>query len=207
RSRLAQMIDALAEREGRPAAEVARDWFARYSDALIVPLVRLYTDLGLVTEPHQQNTLLELEDCWPARGVIREGRLFHRAAAHADLAEALPDIGERSETTLSEDDAEPRLVHYLFLNNALGVISALGTAGLADEAELLRDLRAVLERERERAAGAPYPATVLDRLLDAPTWPVKGNMRTRLEDFDELGGGTANSNVFVSILNPLKSVT
>jgi siderophore synthetase component len=203
RSRLAQIIDALAEREGRDEAEVAREWFARYCDALVVPLIRLYTEVGLTTEPHQQNTLLELEDSWPARGVIREGRIFHREAAHTDLAAALPGIGEDSETKLEEDDAEARLVHYLLLNNALGVISALGVAGLADEAELLRDLRGVLERERERAAEAPYPATVFDRLLDAQTWPVKGNMRTRLEDFDELAGGTANSHVFVSILNPL----
>ncbi|MDQ3677257.1 MAG: hypothetical protein M3401_10720 [Actinomycetota bacterium] len=206
RSRLAQIIGALAEREDRSEAEIARDWFARYCDALIVPLVRLYTELGLATEPHQQSTLLELESSWPARGVIRQGRIFHREVAHADLADALPDVGADSDTTLEEDVAEERFIHYLFFNNALGVISALGVAGLADESELLRDLRQVLERERERAAEAPYPATVLDRLLDDPIWPVKGNMRTRLEDFDELAGGTSNSNVFVSILNPLQGV-
>lgn len=47
----------------------------------------------------------------------------------------------------------------------------------------MRDLRDILERERERAADAPYPATVFDRLLDAETW--------------------ANSNIFSSILNQL----
>ncbi len=206
RSRLAQLIDAIAQRDGRPADEVAREWFARYCASLVVPLLRLYTEVGLVAESHQQNTLLELEDSWPARTVLRSGRLFHRAAARADLAQALPDIGELSETTLDEADAEPRVMHYLFLNNALGVISALGLAELADEAELLRDLRAVLERERERASAARYRATIFDRLLDDPTWDVKGNLRTRLEDFDELAGGTANSNVFVSILNPLRTI-
>lgn len=206
RSRLAQIVAAIAERDGRDEAEVAREWFARYCDTLVVPFLRLYTQLGLVGEPHQQNTLLELEDGWPVRAVSREGRVFHREVAREDLAKALPDIGSTSESTLSDEDAEPRLIHYLLANNAFGVISALSVPGLADEEDLLRDLRGVLEREREHAADAPYPATVLDRLLDDTTWPVKGNMRTRLEDFDELAGGTANSNVFVSILNPLKVI-
>lgn len=120
RSRLAQIVGSLAERDGRYEAEAARDWFARYCDALVAPLVRLYSELGLSGEPHQRSTLLELDDGWPARGVLREGRLFHREAAHDDLVKALPGIGEDSDSMLAKDVAEQRLVHYLFFNNALG---------------------------------------------------------------------------------------
>ena len=57
RSRLARS----SRRSPRAAeAEVAREWFARYCEVVVVSLVRLYLDLGLCFEPHQQNTLLEL---------------------------------------------------------------------------------------------------------------------------------------------------
>ena len=205
RSRLAQIVSALAAREGRSEDEVARAWFERYAEVVIVPLVRLYLELGLCLEPHQQNVLLELDGGLPARAVYRDGRIFHRAAAHDDLVAVVPGLGEGSDSGLEEQLAEAHLIHYLFLNNALGVVSALGSAGLADEPQLLRDLRALLERERERESR--YPATVLDRLIDDETWPVKGNLRARLNDLDELSGGILNSTIFVSILNPLLSVS
>ena len=106
-------------------------------------------------EPHQQNVLLELEDGWPARAVYRDSQgYFHREAAHADITAIVPGIGEASESIFPEALADERLVYYPFVNNALGVVDALGVAGCADERVLLGDLRAVLERERARAGAA-----------------------------------------------------
>ena len=42
--------------------------------------------LGLTIETDQQNTLLELEDGWPVRGVLRETHGSPQAAAHDDIA-------------------------------------------------------------------------------------------------------------------------
>lgn len=205
RSRLGAIVGAIAGREGRSEADVARDWFAGYCDVVLVSLLRLFLDLGLCMEPHAQNVLLELEDGWPARAVYRDSQgYFHRAAAHADMAAIVPGIGEASESIFPEALADERLVYYPFLNNALGVVNALGVAGVADERDLLRDLRALLERERARAVGAPYPATLLDRLLDDATWPCKANLRTRLHDLDELVGDIASQSVYVRIANPLR---
>jgi siderophore synthetase component len=203
-SRLGQIVAALARDAGRTEAEVARDWFGRYCDVVIVPLVRLFMQLGLCMEPHQQNVLLELEAGWPARAVYRDSQgYFHREAAHADITAIMPGIGEASESIFPEALADERLVYYPFVNNALGVIGALGVAGCADEPVLLADLRALLERER--AAGAPYPMTLLDRLLDDATWPCKANLRTRLHDLDELIGDIATQSVYVTIPNPLRA--
>ena len=206
RSRLGAIVGAIAQREGRGEAEVARDWFARYCDVVLVSLLRLFLDLGLCMEPHAQNVLLELDEGWPVRAVYRDSQgYFHREAAHADMTAIVPGIGEASESIFPEALADERLVYYPFLNNALGVINALGVAGVADERVLLGDLRALLERERERAGrrGASYPATLLDRLLDDDTWPCKANLRTRLHDLDELVGDIASQSVYVRIANPL----
>ena len=203
RSRLGAIVVALALRTARDVDDVAREWFARYCAVVIEPLVRLYLEVGLCMEPHQQNVVLELEDGWPARAVYRDSQgYFHRAAAHNDITAIMPGVGETSESIFAEALADERLVYYPFLNNALGVINALGVAGCIDERTLLNDLRALLERLRER--GGRYPVTLLDRLLDDPTWPCKANLLTRMNDLDELAGDFASQSVYVTIPNPLR---
>ncbi len=59
--------------------------------------------------------------------------------------------------------------------------------------------------ERERARGGRYPHTLLDRLLDDERWPCKGNLRTRLNDMDELVGDIAEQSVYVTLPNPLRA--
>lgn len=176
-SRLGQIVARLAEQSGRPVAELARAWFARYAEVAIVPLLRLYAELGLSIQTDQQNTLLELEGGWPVRCVLRDARCcLVGQAAHDDVAVGAAGIGEGP-----------------FLDNALAVINALGVAGAIEEIELLADLKALLERERERGDDA---ATLLQRLLTAPTWPCKAQMRTRLNEED----------TYVQIPNPLHGV-
>ncbi len=209
-SRLGAIVGAIAAREDRSENDVARQWFARFCDVVLVSLLRLFLDLGLCMEPHQQNVLLELEDGWPARAVYRDSQgYFHREAAHADMTAIVPGIGEASESIFPEALADERLVYYPFVNTALGVVNALGVAGVAGEHVLLGDLRALLERERARAranAGG-YPATLLDRLLDDLMWPCKANLRTRVHDMDELTGDIATQSVYVRIANPLREAT
>ncbi len=176
-SRLGQIVARLAEESGRPVADVAREWFARYADVAIVPLLRLYAELGLSLQSDQQNTLLELDGGWPARSVLRDARgALVGQAAHDDVPAGGAGIGEGP-----------------FLDNALGVINALGVAGAVEEIELLADLKALLQREHERGDNA---ATLLNRLLTAPTWPCKAQMRSRLHEED----------TYIQIPNPLHGV-
>jgi spermidine-citrate ligase len=176
-SRLAQVVARLAEASDRPAAEVAREWFARYAEVTVVPLLRLYAEPGLSLRTDQQDTLLELDGGWPVRSVLRDARgALHGQAAHDDIPVGGAGIGEGP-----------------FLDNALAVINALGVAGLIEEIVLLGDLKALLERELERGGHA---ATLLERLLNDATWPCKANMRTRLHEEAQ----------YVQIPNPLHGV-
>ena len=177
-SRIGQIVAGLADRSGRPAEEVAREWFARYAEIAILPLLHLCERLGLAIETNQQNTLLELEDGWPQHVVLRETHGAPQSnAAHDDLAARGPGLGEGP-----------------FLDNALSVINALGVAGHVEEIVLLGDLKALLERER---AGSDGETALLDRLLDDATWPCRANLRTRMHnDVDR----------YVQIPNPLHGV-
>jgi siderophore synthetase component len=178
-SRLAQIVARLVEGSGRLPEDVAREWFGRYAEIAVVPLLHLSAKLGLSIASDQRNTLIELEDGWPVRCVLRETHGSPQQAAHDDIAATGPGIGEGP-----------------FLDNALSVINALGVAGHVEEIVLLADLKALLQHERERAAGEG-PTALLDRLLDDPTWPCRANMRTRMHnDVDR----------YVQIPNPLHGV-
>jgi siderophore synthetase component len=201
RSRLAAIVAAIASREHRDEAGVAREWFARFADVVVRSLIRLYLDVGLCFEAHQQNTLVELQDGWPVHGVYRDSQgYFHREAAHRDLTRVIPGLGEVTESIFPESLADERLVYYLFVNLSLGVVNALGPC--TDERVLLADLRRLLEEERTR--GGRYPASLLDRLLDDETWPCKANLLTRAHDMDELVGDISTQSVYVTLPNPLR---
>lgn len=206
-SRLGSIVRRLADDGGMPLHAAGRTWFEAFCDVAVVSLVRLYLDAGLCFEPHQQNTLLELDRAGlPQRCIYRDSQgYFHREAAHDDVCQVLPGHGEASESIFPEALADERLVYYPFLNLTLGIVNALGAAGCADEGVLLADLRRCLETERSR--GGRYPATLLDRLLDDERWPCKGNLRTRLHDMDELVGDIETQSVYVTVPNPLMAVS
>ncbi|NED94876.1 hypothetical protein G1H11_06075 [Phytoactinopolyspora alkaliphila] len=201
RSRLAAIVASIAHREHRRESDVAREWFARFGDVVVRSLLRLYLDVGLCFEAHQQNTLVELDRGWPVHGVYRDSQgYFHREAAHGDLTRVIPGLGESTESVFPEPLADERLVYYLFVNLTLGVVNALGEYG--DEQVLLTDLSRLLEQERAR--GGRYPASLLDRLLDDHSWPCKANLLTRVHDMDELAGDISTQSVYVTLPNPLR---
>ncbi|HEX6389589.1 MAG TPA: IucA/IucC family protein, partial [Solirubrobacteraceae bacterium] len=111
-SRLAQIVARLADSSGRLVEDVAREWFGRYTEVALVPLLRLGAQLGISVQTNQLGTLLELEDGWPVRCVLRETYGAPQPAAHDDIDATGPGLGEGP-----------------FLDNALSVINALGVAG------------------------------------------------------------------------------
>jgi len=196
RSRLGQIVERLAQESGRSEADVAREWFGKYMELVVTSLARVYREIGLYVETDQRNTLLELEGGWPVRAVLRDSQGFlHREAAHDDIAEAVPGMGEGTGAMRLESDEDRPVEGIAFFTDALGVINALGAAGAIEETVLLGDLRALLEREREREGR--YPPAVLDRVLDGSTWPLKASLTSRLHDAGDM---------YVAVSNPLHGV-
>jgi siderophore synthetase component len=157
----------------------------------------------LCFEAHGQNSLLELQDGYPARYLYRDSQgYFHRAAAHEDFCRAIPRLGEATESIFPEDLANERLVYYLIINQVFSVINALGTQGLADEANLMREFASLLER----VAGEEtrYPLDMIDHLLTREHLPCKGNLLTQLFNMDELVGDIATQSVYVDIPNVIR---
>ncbi|MCX5061841.1 iron transporter [Streptomyces sp. NBC_01396] len=204
-SRLAMVVTRLAGRTGRPREAVAAEWFLRYLQQVVRPVLWLDAEAGIALEAHQQNTLVLLDaDGWPAGGRYRDNQGYYfRESRRAELSERLPSIGERSDTFVSDEVTDERFAYYLAINNVLGLIGAFGSQRLADERLLLAAFRRFLS---DIASGPARLHTSLPaHLLDSPVLRCKANLLTRLHGLDELVGPVDTQSVYVTIANPLHS--
>jgi siderophore synthetase component len=200
-SRLAAVVRELAAAAGRPAAEVASEWFRRYLAVAADPLLWLYGARGIALEAHQQNSVVELAEGWPAGFRYRDNQGYYFKASAADrLRRLLPGLSQASDTVCDDAVADERFGYYLAVNHLFGIVGTLGRDGVADERDLLADLAAHLAAwARTHPPVPPLVAT----LLGSPRLRVKANLRTRLDDMDELVGPLASQSVYVEVANPL----
>ncbi|MGW4686196.1 IucA/IucC family protein [Streptomyces sp. NPDC004244] len=198
RSRLVETVSRLAAATGRPNSAVATEWFLRYLDHVVLPVLSFDALAGIALEAHRQNTLVLLDPAgWPAGGRYRgnQGYCF-RASRRAELERRVPGIGTGGDTFVSDAVADERFTQCLGIDNVLGLIGAFGSQGLADERVLLAAFRHFLGK----ASGlGPLPA----RLLDSPTLRCEANLLTRRGGLDELVGPVDSRSVYVTITNPL----
>ncbi|MFJ2781130.1 IucA/IucC family protein [Kitasatospora sp. NPDC087315] len=200
-SRLGDTLRALAARCGRPLRTVAAEWFLRYLETVVLPVLWLDGQAGIALEAHQQNSLVLLDaDGWPNGGRYRDNQgFYYRESAAERLAARLPGLGARSDTFLADEVIDHHFAYYLGINHILGLIGAFGSQRLAGESVLLAALRGFLSGPRVTATGSALPGL----LLDAPTLPCKANLLTRINGMDELVGPVATQSVYVDIPNPV----
>ncbi|WP_405675597.1 IucA/IucC family protein [Streptomyces sp. NBC_01511] len=199
-SRLADIVAHLVARTGRSTGAVAAEWFLRYLDHVVRPVLWLDATAGVALEAHQQNTLVVLDpDGWPVGGRYRDNQGYYFRESHRDaLDRRLPGIGRISDTFVPDDITDERFAYYLGINNVFGLIGAFGSQCLADERVLLAACRQFLARAA--VLGSPLPR----QLLEASTLRCKANLLTRLHGLDELVGPVDTQSVYVSIANPLR---
>lgn len=198
-SRLADIVRRLAAATGRTTTAVAAEWFLRYLDRVVRPVLWLDGHAGVALEAHQQNTLVLLDaEGWPVGGRYRDNQGYYFRESHrAALERRLPGIGSVSDTFVSDPVTDERFAYYLGINNVFGLIGAFGAQQLADEQMLLAAFRRFLGAAS--ALGSPLPA----HLLETPRLRCKANMLTRLHGLDELVGPVDTQSVYVTITNPL----
>ncbi|MFF8382958.1 IucA/IucC family protein [Streptomyces kanasensis] len=205
RSRLASLVHAIATRTGRPVGDVGEEWFARYAERVVGPVLWLYATYGLGLEAHQQNTLVTVDgDGWPAGGRYRDNQGYYFSPGRSDaLYGWVPGVGRDLGTYVADDVIDERLAYYVGINNLLGLAGALGSQWLADEARLLRHA----DRFLADAAAAHGDRLRLASLLrEEPTLRCKANLLTRVRGMDELTGPLEAQSVYVDIPNPVVEV-
>ena len=200
-NRLQHIITALAEQEQRSTADIAADWFARFLQVAVEPMLGVYMRFGMAFEAHQQNTLLALDQLWPAKFWLRDNQGFYYIEEYAQQIIALfPVLATDAQSVGPKSFVDERVLYYLFGNTIFGLINALGATEFITEKTLLAQLQRTLQ-----ALLVQHPhSTLLHTLLHADTLPYKGNLLTRLHELDELLAPLEFQSVYVTINNPLK---
>jgi siderophore synthetase component len=200
-SRLGTLVATLAEREGRPTAEVAVEWFRRYFSVGLRPVLWLYLRYGFGVEAHQQNSVVLLDEGYPTGFRYRDNQGFYFPESRYDRLDGiLPGVGDRTDTICGDDIADQRMCYWTVLNNAFGVIATLGKSGLVGERRLLAVLR---EELRSLRAVDHDGSSLLDSLLTESALTRQSNFLTRFHDIDELADSVESASVFVDVPNPL----
>ncbi|MFE7649937.1 IucA/IucC family protein [Streptomyces phaeoluteigriseus] len=204
-SRLAALVTRLATVTGRPREAVAAEWFLRYLEQVVRPVLWLDGEAGIALEAHQQNTLVLLDpEGWPSGGRYRDNQGYYfRESRRAELDARLPGVGETADTFVPDEVTDERFAYYLGINNVLGLVGAFGSQRLADEQVLLAACRRFLADATSRTGPGRPRSSLPARLLDSPVLRCKANLLTRLQGLDELVGPVDTQSVYVTIANPL----
>ncbi|PEK57684.1 IucA/IucC family protein [Bacillus wiedmannii] len=200
RTRLSNIIHRLADVESRSCEEVSLDWFRRYMNISLKPMVWMYLRYGVAVEAHQQNSVVQLKDGYPIKYYFRDNQGFYFCNSMKEtLNNELAGIGERTGNLYDDYIVDERFRYYLIFNHMFGLINGFGTAGLIKEEILLSELRSVLEAflsyNRE-------PSTFLRELLEEDKLACKANLLTRFFDVDELSNPLEQA-IYVQVQNPL----
>ncbi|CAM4129440.1 IucA/IucC family siderophore biosynthesis protein [Bacillus wiedmannii] len=200
RTRLSNIIHRLADVESRSCEEVSLDWFRRYMNISLKPMVWMYLRYGVAVEAHQQNSVVQLKDGYPVKYYFRDNQGFYFCNSMKEtLNNELAGIGERTGNLYDDYIVDERFRYYLIFNHMFGLINGFGTAGLIKEEILLSELRSVLEAflsyNRE-------PSTFLRELLEEDKLACKANLLTRFFDVDELSNPLEQA-IYVQVQNPL----
>ena len=200
-NRFTQIFASILEQgQHSDGSALALDWFNRFLEVGLKPLMHLYHRCGMAFESHQQNVLLELENHFPKTLWLRDNQGFYYIEEYAaEILKFLPELKEKAFAVGSKAFVDERFSYYFFGNTLFGIINAIGITGYVTEQQLLEHLKAFLLGQLKE-----YPeSTLLQGLLYQPTLPYKGNLLTRLHELDELTAPVENQSIYVQLPNPL----
>lgn len=170
--------DPLTGAAARVPAGALADWWHAYLRLLLPPVLWLFAEHGVVTEPHLQNVVVVLDaGGWPARVLLRdlEGTKLH-ADRHAGTLATWP---RRIAESVAYDPVRGwrRVAYCLFVNHLAELAAALADLSAAGGTE--RELWAVAREVVADCAarlGSPPP---LRALLAGVPLPAKANLLVR----------------------------
>ncbi|SFI14927.1 Siderophore synthetase component [Collimonas sp. OK307] len=167
-----------------PDPAVVRQWWQRYLDVTLLPLLQLFSDYGISLEAHLQNTMVAFRDGWPVHGYARDMEGASISRQRFPFCDRLP---VDSPALYDDEQAWHRFRYYVLVNHIGHMIACLGRTGLIEEATLWQDTA-------RRLLDSKIP--LARQLLKQPTLPAKANM---LSSFHQQG----ERPIWIQIANPL----
>ena len=200
KNRFSKIFAHISQQTNQSQSEVALQWFDRFLEMTILPLMELYHEFGMAFEAHQQNTLIELEEGMPRNVWFRDNQGFYYIQELAsEILERFPTLATDGQAVCPLALVDERFRYYFIGNTLFGLINAIGMTGVVKEQQLIEMLQAYLIKAYQK-----YPeSNLLKTVLHQDTFPYKGNLMTRLYELDELQADIAQQSIYVNLKNPL----
>lgn len=191
-------VDALAKHQDISQVEATLLWFDSYLELLLRPIFYYFFKLGVIFEPHLQNTVIGFKDHLPARIQLRdlEGtKLVDSAWCDSQLQGMSPRA--RQSVTYSREQGYKRVAYCALINNLSEAVHHLSGADLDTEKRLWAMVKAEIMEYQQDFGSEPE----LEALLDGADIPCKCNFMTRLrKQADRLAD-------YVYLSNPMREKT
>ena len=199
-TQLQEIIHRLAKAENRSLEAVSQDWFKKYLDISLKPMMWLYTEKGIALEAHQQNSIIKLtKEGYPKAFYYRDNQGYYfMRSKQEDLQKLVKGLNQMSDTVCDDAVAEERFRYYVIFNHLFGLINAFGTSGLIEESKLIEQMRTVILGYEKNDH-----TNLVKSMLSQESLPCKANLLTRIHDMDELVGSLETQSVYVDVTNPL----
>ncbi|MEQ6885373.1 IucA/IucC family protein [Salicola sp. Rm-C-2C1-2] len=177
-SRLSQRLHA-----AQMTPDQTQQWFLRYLNVAVAPLLEAQSLFGILFGAHQQNLVLQLHGIWPQRLFFRDcqGTGFTSLATHR-LGDELSHLANDSANLLPDDLGIRLFCYYLFINATFNVIASLAAGGLVHEADLIQTLRDWLSARLDEQ---PPDDRAIRYLLESHSLYAKGNFLCTLRALNE----------------------
>ncbi|MEK2688233.1 IucA/IucC family protein [Bdellovibrio sp. GT3] len=191
-----------SEKTGRPLSEISEQWFARYLEVAVKPLVLAQANYGILLGAHQQNLILSLKANFPEKAYFRDCQgtgysHFGFSLYGKDVASLKMENGN-----ILDDKGNILFAYYLMINSTFNVIAAIAADHWVREEDLVRDLRQFLMSIRDTN---PQDHSCLNYLLDQAEIWHKGNFTCSLQNMNE-NTATNPLSIYNLIKNPIAAV-
>ncbi len=178
-ARLSALLRQIAERERMAPEAAAVEWFSRYVQQMMYPVLHCYFAHGVVFEPHLQNVVIGLVGDWPAQAFLRDFEGVKLVQEEWD-ASRLSRVSQRAQAALQYDRERgwKRIAYCLFVNNFCEAIHQLAAGNPALQQKLWAQVRHHLQ-QYQHLHGTADSAARIASVLDGEPLPAKGNLCNR----------------------------
>lgn len=196
--RLAQRLLAAGQ------ADEGGEWFERFLDVVVEPLLTAQADHGVIAGAHQQNLVLDLDGIEPQRAWYRDCQgIGFSPLARERFPELVADLEERGALVFDEEKTRVLTTYYLVVNSVFNTISSLAALDGVTEADLLERFADRLARMRSDGVREPI---VLDHLLEADELHIKGNLHYAVTGVNETTQEADLLAFYRPVANPIREV-
>lgn len=182
-SLIGKQILRASEKTNQAVEEVGSEWFAKFLEVAVKPLMMAQANYGILLGAHQQNLILEIKDNMPKSSFFRDCHGTGYSKTGFELFSKEVDLMTiENGNVLDEKNGNALFAYYLIINTVFNTISTIAKDAHISEAQLVAMLRSELSKWRESGV---RDSSCLDYLLDNPELLQKGNFLCSFVNMNE----------------------